>query len=409
MKAMQAWCVLLAAVVLISVFVRQPCRAAEGTKQGAQVIPAGPRGDIEKLEADIDALGKSGDDVHKSGSTGTFGNPVLKALDWLARHQMPDGNWSLAQFATRCSDKTCTGIGGTQRNQDMAATALGLLPLLGAGQTHREGKYKQPVHKGLHWLIEHQKPDGDLRGGDTMYSHGFAALALCEAYGMTKDQIVGAAAQKAIDFIEKAQHKEGGGWRYNPGTPGDTSVFGWQMAALRSAQLAGLNVAPATLDGARKYLKSAASDEQSGQFSYMPAGQPSLSMTAVGLLDSLCLGAKPGDPPIAAGVKVLMKNLPDATEAGHRNAYYWFYATQVAGKVQGEPQRAWNAKLRETLLATQAKEGCAAGSWDPGKPVKETWGEPGGRLMVTSLSTLSLEVYYRFLPIFLDRDKQPPQ
>ncbi|TSA40013.1 hypothetical protein D4R30_00260, partial [archaeon] len=75
-------------------------------------------------------------------------------------------------------------------------------------------------------------------------------------------------------------------------------------------------------------------------------------------------------------------------------------ATQVVRKAGGEDWKTWNGKMRDTLLATQVQEGCAAGSWDPGKPVKETWGEPGGRLMVTSLSTLSLEVYYRFLPIF---------
>lgn len=268
-------------------------------------------------------------------------------------------------------------------------------------RTHREGPYhKETVQKGLDWLVARQKADGDLRGGDTMYSHGFAAVALCEAYGMTKDEKIGAAAQKAIDFIEKAQHRPGGGWRYNPGTPGDTSVFGWQVSALHSAQLAGLKVAPETLDGARKYLTSAEVGEGSGQFSYLPGGQAGVSVTAVGLLGSLHLGAKRTDPEIAAGVKVSMKRLPDATESGHRNAYYWFYATQVTFHAEGEAWRAWNQKLRETLPATQVKEGCAAGSWDPGKPVKETWGEPGGRLMVTSLSALSLQVYYRYLPIF---------
>jgi hypothetical protein len=291
----------------------------------------------------------------------------------------------------------------------MAATALGLLPLLGAGQTHREGKYKQTVQKGLDWLIAHQKPDGDLRGGDTMYSHGFAAFALCEAYGLTGDPPVGAAAQKAVDFIEKAQHKEGGGWRYNPGTRGDTSVFGWQMSALESARLAGLKVAPATLDGARKYLKSAESGEGSGKFCYMPGGAPTPTMTAVGILDSLYLGAKPADPSIAAGVKYLMKQVPDTADVGHRNAYYWFYATQALHRVGGPDWDTWNRQLRKTLIETRATEGCAAGSWDPGKPVKDAWGEPGGRLMVTSLSTLSLEVYYGYLPIFKSDDKQPPQ
>jgi hypothetical protein len=40
------------------------------------------------------------------------------------------------------------------------------------------------------------------------------------------------------------------------------------------------------------------------------------------------------------------------------------------------------------------------GSWDPDKPTRDAWSEPGGRLMVTSLSTLTLEVYYRYLPLY---------
>jgi hypothetical protein len=69
-------------------------------------------------------------------------------------------------------------------------------------------------------------------------------------------------------------------------------------------------------------------------------------------------------------------------------------------RVGGDDWDTWNRHVRKTLVDTQVKEGCAAGSWDPGKPAKDAWGEPGGRLMVTSLSTLSLEVYYRYLPIF---------
>jgi hypothetical protein len=56
--------------------------------------------------------------------------------------------------------------------------------------------------------------------------------------------------------------------------------------------------------------------------------------------------------------------------------------------------------MRRAFISTQAKEGCAAGSWDPDKPTKDAWGEPGGRLMVTSLACLSLEVYYRYLPLY---------
>ena len=64
--------------------------------------------------------------------------------------------------------------------------------------------------------MKHQSADGDLSAGTDhqMYSHGIATIAMCEAYGMTKDQYVGAAARKAVHFIEMAQNKETGGWRY---------------------------------------------------------------------------------------------------------------------------------------------------------------------------------------------------
>ena len=64
-----------------------------------------------------------------------------------------------------------------------------------------------------------------------MYSHGLATIALSEAYGLSGDKVVGAAAQKAVDFILMAQNKNDGGWRYNPGDPGHTSVVGWQLMA----------------------------------------------------------------------------------------------------------------------------------------------------------------------------------
>jgi hypothetical protein len=56
--------------------------------------------------------------------------------------------------------------------------------------------------------------------------------------------------------------------------------------------------------------------------------------------------------------------------------------------------------MRKLLIDTQEKEGCAAGSWNPDKPGKDAWGGPGGRVMITSLSALTLEVYYRYLPLY---------
>ena len=60
----------------------------------------------------------------------------------------------------------------------------------------------------------------------------------------------------------------------------------------------------------------------------------------------------------------------------------------------------WNRKVRTVLIETQCKQGCATGSWDPLTPVEDHWGALSGRLMMTSLSALTLEVYYRYLPLY---------
>src|SRR5262249_17282919 len=157
---------------------------------------------------------------------------------------------------------------GGQHN-DTAGTAFGLLPLLGAGQTHKGGgknasKYTKNVDKAIKWLMLNQKADGNLGGG--MYAHGLATIALSEAYGLTSDPNRQKPAQKAINYIVKAQ-SDNGGWRYVPRQGGDTSVVGWQVMALKSGQMAGLDVPSLTLEGAKKWLDSCASEDK-GAYGY---------------------------------------------------------------------------------------------------------------------------------------------
>jgi len=351
----------------------------------------------------------------KNGSLGTGrtkegDRAVVAALNWILRHQLPDGRWSLTSYHRCCRDATCTTPGKTEA--DTAATALGLLPFLAAGHTHQtlgaiaEGKeskktgrdYQRAVNNGLYWLLRTQKPDGDLRGGSTMYAQGLATIALCEVYGMTRDLAVGDAAQRAIKFIERAQNPKTGGWRYEPGTldPGDTSVVGWQVMALKSGQMAKLQVDSLVLERAKTFLKTVAAS--GGAFSYTPGGVSSPTMTSVGLLCNQYLGMPRTDPIMTGGTQMLMQTLPGS---GPKNVYYVYYATQVMHNLPGPDWDTWNRKMRHDLVESQTKEGCAAGSWDP---QGDTWGVSGGRLMMTSLAALSLEVYYRFMPLYkLDR------
>jgi hypothetical protein len=333
-----------------------------------------------------------------AGGTKASERAVGAALNWLYRHQSGYGKWSI-DFRHQCKGGTCSGAGIAR--SDVGATAMGLLPFLAAGETHRSnGPYQQTVAKGLNWLIKQQRMNGDLSGGcdQPMYAHGLATIALCEAYGMTHDDRVGNAARLAVGFIERAQNESTGGWRYVPGEAGDTSVFGWEIMALKSAQLAGLPVNSAVFDNAQRWLHSVAKGEHLGLYSYQPYQQVTPSMTAVGMLCRQYMGIDPKDPGLLEGKRSLLENLPDNQLS--RDTYCWYYATQAMHNFADRDWDTWNRKMRRALIETQVKTGCATGSWDPEKPTADRWGQNGGRLMTTSFSVLCLEVYYRYLPLF---------
>jgi len=341
----------------------------------------------------------------RQGGTKQSERAVAAALDWLSRHQMHDGKWSLAAYSTRCEDHTCTGPGAA--NTDMGATALALLPFLGAGQTHKStGPYQTNISNGLNWMLKNQRPDGDLRAGQTMYAHGLAAIVLCEACGMTGDAKIREAAQRAVNFIEAAQNPNTGGWRYQPGAAdSDTSVVGWQVMALKSGQMAGLAVDAEKMENAKQWLKTVASGVHREQYLYQPFQPPSPAMTAVGLLCQQYLGAKRNSTMMTNGSAFLLANLPDANV---HDTYYWYYATQVMHNYSGSNWDVWNRKMRRLLIDTQDKEDCAAGSWNPDKPAPDKYGSQGGRIMMTSFGALTLEVYYRYLPLYkLEMEEEP--
>jgi hypothetical protein len=340
------------------------------------------------------------------GGTKQSEQAVAAALNWIARHQLSDGSWSLTRYKTRCKDVTCDG-NALAGDHPSAATALALLPFLAFGQTHEsKGPYRKSIAAGVHFLIANQKPNGDLSMGGTMYDHGLAAIALCECYGMTNEKTVRGAAQAALNFIAEAQDPAGGGWRYYPRTPGDTSVVGWQLMALKSGQMAYLNVNPVVFDKAKAFLKSVSFGAAGGHFSYMPGGvlaSGDQATTAIGLLCHQYMGMAKNDVAMVEGTTYMMQNMPDLTSP--RNIYYWYYATQVLHNQPGADWDKWNRKMRRYLIDTQCRKGCAEGSWSPSVPGKDQHGDTGGRLMVTSLSALTLEVYYRFMPLYqLDRE-----
>jgi hypothetical protein len=322
---------------------------------------------------------------------------VRRGLEWLQERQHTDGRWSLHDLNPSDKQKLKKVQGQGSQQADTAATGLALLPFLGAGHTHQQGDFQPAVSAGIAWLVEHQKPDGDLfsGGGDNahMYAHGIAAIALCEAYGMTRDPALREPAQRALDFIVAAQHKPSGGWRYQPNQAGDTSVVGWQLMALKSGEMAGLVVPAATLELTAKWLDSVeGTGAQVGRFGYQGRnGNP--AMTAEALLCRQFLGSRRSEPGMQAGAAYLLEHVP---RQGHETSYYWYYATQVMYHMQGSHWETWNEHLRDLLVKTQERSGAESGTWNP----KDQWEERGGRLYATCLRLLMLEVYYRHLPLY---------
>jgi hypothetical protein len=228
-----------------------------------------------------------------------------------------------------------------------------------------------------------------------MYVQGLCTIALCECAAMTKDPRVKKGAEGAIDFIVKAQNQADGGWRYRPGEPGDMSVVGWQVMALKSGYNAKLRLPSQVFKGADLFLRKAQTAGGS-QYVYDPAADkpPSTpTMTAVGLLCRMYLGWDRKNKKLAEGVEYLDKLKPMPN-----NMYYNYYATQVMHHWGGEEWNRWNEVMREQLIRTQhpLKDGHLAGSWD----VADPHGGAGGRLYMTCLSIMTLEVYYRHLPMY---------
>jgi hypothetical protein len=333
--------------------------------------------------------------VREGGGNEETEAAVAMGQKWLVQHQAPDGHWSLDGF-NQHGHCNCTGFG---IHNDIAGTAFGLLPLLGAGETHKNPKaaYRNNVERALKYLMLKQGRDGDFGGG--MYAHGLATIAICEAYGMTSDPLLKGPAQRAISFIRSAQ-SDSGGWRYEPRVGGDTSVLGWQVMALKSGQMAGLDVDDRrnpTLAKATKFLNTVMTADGSG-YGYL-SPDPTPTMTAVGLLCRLYLGTGPRNSGIVAGVNRLRQTPPPN---GLGSMYYYYYASQVMHHVGGDAWEFWNPKMRQMLLARQDKGATAKhphlrGSWSP---AGDAHAGSGGRLMITSLSVLTLEVYYRHLPLY---------
>ena len=222
---------------------------------------------------------------------------VAAGLDWLVRHQGEDGSWRTSYLAHRRGG-VCEEGGRCGGGQDFpfAQTALAVLALQAAGSFEfNDARYSAAVRRGLHWLAEHQNHDGLLYdhsglGSTYMYEHGMAAFALAEscaaakAFGRPPDKQILAAATKAIGYIEKHQHSDGG-WRYSDlkQENSDTSVSGWQVLALKSAHGADIPFSDECTQKVKYFFQRCELGDH-GRTGYQPGQQITHATTGVGML-----------------------------------------------------------------------------------------------------------------------------
>jgi len=353
--------------------------------------------------------------LRTAGGSGT--EQALKdGLEWLANHQDDDGKWDCDEFMKHDPPTdVCDGPGHAEH--DVGVTGLAMLAFLGDGHTTRQGLYKEKVTKAVKWMREQQDFEngliGEKIGTAFLYDHSIATLAMCEAYYFSKSPIIRGTAQKAISFVTQARNPYGV-WRYEvpPVGDNDSSVTGWMVFALKSAEEAGLKIDSQSFADSITWFDEV-TDRQSGRVGYSAIGEPSSrtpgvndnyprekteAMTAVGLLCRFFLGQDPSEDDIMVKhADLMLKTLPewDDDEGLTNDLYYWYYGSYAMYQMGGKHWKAWNNAMKKAVLESQDKEGSRKGSWVPNGP----WGHAGGRVYSTALCVLCLEVYFRYAKV----------
>ena len=328
--------------------------------------------------------------IKQLGGSDATEKAIIAAIEWLSKVQEKDGHWDTRKFQA-------------ETDYDVGGTALALLCYYGWGARHDQpGKYQENVKAALKWLMSQQREDGSLARRGMMYSHAIGAIALCEAYGITKDEKIKSAALASIKYTINAQHQQRGGWRYSPGQDSDTSVTGWQVMALHSARMAGLELPEKPFDLARKWLDFAGGGEHGGLYGYQSPTDISRAMVATGMFCRQLDLVPPSNPKMIESAE-LMKRYP--IRDNNPDLYYIYYGTLALYQHQGSIWQEWNDNLKRILPEIQVKAGNLAGSWNLSRSNTKV----GGRIASTTLAILSLEVYYRILPMYGFRGLELPE
>ncbi|MGV3773738.1 MAG: prenyltransferase/squalene oxidase repeat-containing protein [Verrucomicrobiales bacterium] len=287
----------------------------------------------------------------------------VKGLQYLAKSQTPEGKWNEAPYGS-----------------EPAVVGLAVVAMLSHGEDPNTGPYAEAIRRGLDFIMKQMSQETGYIGR-SMYNHGFATLALAEAYGQVLDPRLGPALEKATRLILSSQSKNPfGAWRYSPeSNDADTTVSGAQMVALFAARNAGIAVPEEAIQkGLRFFLRCQTPD---GGFGYTSATSPNGARTAIA-----CLTLALAKEKQSAAYKQAFTYLQKAPSESSYQHYYLYYASQAYFHASPQLWNEWNRKNVKNLTSSQNENG----SWDG----------QFGPTFTTAASLLSLALNYRYLPIY---------
>jgi hypothetical protein len=366
---------------------------------------------------------------------------VQMALDYLARHQSPDGCFDNQEFLKLCSKKDpCPTSAGCRVDMDpVGTTGLCTLAFFGAGCGPSKGRYRGVVARATEYLLSRQMPNGDYSPNDLIggYNRPIALQALAEAAMLSvESQEFLPFVQRGVDFLANIQ-AEKGGWRYRVvDNANDSSVVAWVLFASKAAEKAHAKVRRSVFEGCDLVLAKDQTRPTTDHEDYaadikidpnyahdVSFGKPyyefhtgyqdanftkNQACTALGLMSRILLGYRRSHPfCIGSANTLLSKQLPPLPKkpgdwSGYNldyqyPMYFLYYATLSMHQMGGKYFSQWDKVLREILPNTQQKTGCERGSW-------ASWSQDGifSRMYTTAIGAMTLETYYRYAPILQD-------
>jgi hypothetical protein len=356
----------------------------------AQRLPRTQNQDEDEAAPRPDSL-----DLSEEQSADESGRLAFRsALDFLAKAQARQVDGSLPTT-------------GAKQDAPLAITALATIAWMAGGSTPERGPHGAQLALAVDYLLERIDLDdesptvgyiSDSRDPlSRMHGHGFATLALAEAYAMSPRSPRGRRIQRAlrlaIDRIEASQGAEGG-WYYGAerSLQHEGSVTIALVQALRAARNSGLRVNPETIARAIEYVRR--SQGTDGAFHYaIGHEQTSVALTAAAISTLNATGIYSGEE-VLRGYDSIQRELsarqsaPSALRTPSFPIYERLYLAQAYWQHADQDRFArWFRAERTLLLGSQAN----TGEWTDAR---------FGSTYATAVNAIVLAIPEGLLPIF---------